>query len=179
MLLLHLFSFVIFNYRALFRLSSLRSTRRIIHWTVFWLSRPVLRRCHYLAVPLPAAEQGDTDYFLFEIADLMKHKTVEVKENPYSTPEINLFLLLDSYSVKYCIVPSVTNGIIKIAIFLWKVKKGASKKAIKCPTAIPVHLAHRGNWYPLKKKLLSGIWWQLQYFLHHSIDFIHNLSLFL
>ena len=29
--------------------------------------------------------------------------------------------------------------------------------AIKYPKIIPVHLAHTGSWYPLKKKLLSGI----------------------
>lgn len=52
-IVIHLFSFVIFTRWALFCLSSLRSTRRIIHWAVFWLVRPALRRCYYLVVPLP------------------------------------------------------------------------------------------------------------------------------
>lgn len=75
----------------------------------------------------------------------MKHKIVDVKENPYNIPEIILLLLLDSYFVKYCIVPSMANGAINIATLLWKVQKGATTKANKCPSAIPVHLAHKGN----------------------------------
>lgn len=44
------------------------------------------------------------------------------------------------------------------------------------PIMIPVHLAQTGNWYPNKKKLLSGIWWHPQYLEHHSINFIHTSS---
>lgn len=53
-------------------------------------------------------------YFFLVSIDLIKHKTVDVNANPYSNPEINLFLLLDSYLVKYCTVPSIASGNIKI-----------------------------------------------------------------
>lgn len=86
---------------------------------------------HYLIVPLPSVEQGTYrpyvgtlgrfSYFIFLIADLMKHEIVDVKENPYNIPEIIRLLLLDSYFVKYCIVPSMANGTINMAILLWKV----------------------------------------------------------
>lgn len=103
------------------------------------------------------ADQGMPGRFLFVSIDLIKHKTVDVNANPYSNPEINLFLLLDSYLVKYCTVPSIASGNIKIKMLRWKVWNGAAIKAIKWPMVIPVHLAHKGNWYPLKKKLRSGI----------------------
>ena len=51
-------------------------------------------------------------YFVCFNTVLMMCRHVEVKENPYKIPDITRLTLFDSYGVKYCIVPSRTNGII-------------------------------------------------------------------
>jgi hypothetical protein len=53
-------------------------------------------------------------------------------------------------------VPSMINGKVSIEMEYFIVMNGEIIKAAICPVNIPVHLAHRGNWYPFKKKLLSG-----------------------
>lgn len=121
---------------------------------------------------------GAVFYFPFLNTDFIIRITIDVKENPYNIPEIRRLMLFDLYVVVYCSPPSTIRGAINIAIQYLKVWNGAKIRAVICPIAMPVHLAHNGNWYPLKKKLRSGIWWQLQYFLHHSIEYSQSLSFF-
>ena len=52
---------------------------------------------------------------------------------------------MDSYALKYCIVPSIINGIVNTEIEYFIVTKGEKINATICPIAIPVHLAHKGN----------------------------------
>lgn len=87
---------------------------------------------------------------------LIECNIIEVKANPYKKPDKILLKLVDSYLLKYCIVPSMINGKVSIEMEYFIVMNGEIIKATTCPIAIPVHLAHRGNWYPLKKKLRSG-----------------------
>lgn len=68
-----------------------------------------------------------------------------MKANPYKKPDIILFKLLDSYVLKYCIVPSIIKGMVNTEIEYFIVIKGDTINATMCPIAIPVHLAHKGN----------------------------------
>ena len=47
-----------------------------------------------------------------------------MKEKPYKNPDTTLFKLLDSYVVKYCIVPSIINGMVNTEIEYLIVIKG-------------------------------------------------------
>lgn len=87
----------------------------------------------------------DGFYALWNIVFIIRQQ-IEVKANPYNVPVISLLQLFDSYVVKYCIVPSSAKGNSNSDIEYLNVWKGTMSKAIICPIAIPVHLAHKGNW---------------------------------
>lgn len=84
-------------------------------------------------------------YFLLLNMDFMACITIDVKEKPYNMPVMRRFVLFDLYVVVYCRPPSIISGAINIAIQYLKVKAGAKIKAVICPIAMPVHLAHNGN----------------------------------
>ena len=79
---------------------------------------------------------------------------------PPKMPVINRLKLVDSTQPKYCIYQSTNITVQHKTLnqsFMYNIHE---KNANTYPTSTPVHRAHTGNWYFLKKKLLSGIWWQ-------------------
>ena len=89
--------------------------------------------------------------------------------------------LFDSYLVYFCTSPSMASGSRRrgstiSAIFIGIRTNGNRRTASTRPIWIPVHLAHSGNWYDPRKKLLSGIWWQRANFPQNSIHSTQRLS---
>lgn len=95
-------------------------------------------------------------------------------------PVINLLKLLDLIIFRYWINQS--NPIIAINIkAIHNCILNPTKIQIIATTSLtiaPLHLAQTGHWYPLMKKLLSGIWWHPN-FSPYFINLIQISSLFL
>ena len=82
---------------------------------------------------------------------------IKIQPAPAKIPVINLLILVDFITLNNCKNPShaitnINNTHIFELILTFITHKNI---AITCPIKIPVHLAHTGNWYPLKLKLLS------------------------
>ena len=99
-----------------------------------------------------------------------------VYPKPPIRPVIKRLVFVDSFISRYCI-PQSKSIRLDMAIH-----RGIGSFFLKNNTAArtediitPVHLAHTGNWYPLIKKLLSGLWWQPN-LSPISINLIHCLS---
>lgn len=70
-------------------------------------------------------------------------------------------VLFDNILNNNCMLPSKINGMRKNTQFKVGIThpKSNSKNEHAYPIKTPVHRAQRGNWYPNRKKLLSGFWW--------------------
>lgn len=99
-----------------------------------------------LAVPVGA---GTVFLYLCDlikvIIDLAEWIIKDVKASPYKKPDIARFRLVDSYALKYCIVPSIIKGTANTEMEYFITIKGEKISATICPNAIPVHLAHKGS----------------------------------
>lgn len=79
--------------------------------------------------------------------NLTKFNISVINPNPEKKPVNNLFILLDSYFVRYCIVPSIAIGNIKrrqMIDFIFMSNIAITIAAIY-PIIIPVHLAQTGS----------------------------------
>ena len=123
----------------------------------------------------PLTRSGGENY-LNKIVLYRKMSMLAIKwiiPNPKKKPVNALFVLVETILAKNWIPPSSIKGIRKMEHnqIGSKVLNIIRKKAKQYPQAIPVQRAHKGNWYPLTKKLLSGSWWQ------HQNCFVKDINL--